>query len=864
MKRAATILRERFGHSAFRPGQEAALRSALAGRSLLVVMPTGSGKSLLFQLPALLEHGMTLVVSPLIALMKDQVDELVRKRIAATYVNSGLSVEEQGRRLRQCIEGKVDLLYVAPERFRSAAFINMLRRARVPRMAVDEAHCISEWGHDFRPDYRRLKNFRKDMGEPRVTALTATATPRVQKDITQSLGLTPDEVDLHVHGFDRPNLLTSVVRARGNEPKNSFVCDFLREEKGPGIIYTGTRRAAEDLAEHIKLIEPKTTVYHAGLDPEVRTKAQEDFLQGRARVAVATVAFGMGIDKADVRFVIHYNYPGSVEQYYQEIGRAGRDGLPSRCILLYCSADRALREFFIDLSYPTPDQVESVYDVLWAIDENPVLMTYKHIAGLCDEDVKDGQVGSAIRLLSEAGMVKHHDGDAMASVGLRRPGSEVLAEIRGRVQRRVFEALSSTADLESPGVYRFSLQELCRSAGLSEDQVRRALGALDDGGHLDYRAPFRGRGVEKLVKEPPRFEELSIDWKRQAYLRGIEEEKLENMEEYIRTRKCRRAFIVHYFGETETPECDNCDCCSKRLRGKRERSQGDDVLTRHADVAPAVLQCIRELRFPLGAGKVTQVVTGSRDRNLLKWRLDRNPAYGAVSLKQDYVKTVIEELIREEYLCEEGEPGRPVLALTTRGDQALDEMANPVIPIPPTTPRKGRTRLRRTRRPAVVEPSISDEIPMQPKAPHLESPQAGSPSEALAGMLDTILQCDRDEAKALVEQLRLFHPDEIARRIAARHGTLETQRERSRAVWVVGELCGAEALPLLTEWARSDETNVRRLAAPAFGKVLGRLQGEKIKTDAHRTDAVKALTRLAHDASPQVRQYAEKSLEQIS
>lgn len=202
LARAQGVLAERFGHAAFRPGQAEALRSVLAGRNLLAVMPTGSGKSLLYQLPALLADGLTVVVSPLIALMKDQVDELARRRIPATFVNSSLSLEEQRGRLARCIRGEYRLLYVAPERMRNAAFCEVLRRVRVSRMAVDEAHCISQWGHDFRPDYRRLKQFRELMGAPQVTALTATATQRVQRDIVESLGLKPDEVDIHVHGFD--------------------------------------------------------------------------------------------------------------------------------------------------------------------------------------------------------------------------------------------------------------------------------------------------------------------------------------------------------------------------------------------------------------------------------------------------------------------------------------------------------------------------------------------------------------------------------------------------------------------------------------------------------------------------------------
>jgi ATP-dependent DNA helicase RecQ len=388
LARAERLLAERFGHAQFRPGQEEPLKSILCGHNLLVVMPTGSGKSLLYQLSALLEDGITLVVSPLIALMKDQVDELERKGIPATFVNSSLSLEEQRSRLQACGQGRFPLLYVAPERFRSAEFLAWLQRIQVSRMAVDEAHCISQWGHDFRPDYLRLKRFREQMGRPPVLALTATATPRVQQDIIESLGLQAGEVDVHVHGFDRPNLALRVVSAYTEAEKLDFLADFLSRQPGSGILYTGTRKMAEKVAAALHSVEPHIGVYHAGLEAEDRSRAQEAFLSGRDRVVVATIAFGMGIDKPNVRFVVHFHYPGSVEQYYQEIGRAGRDGIASRCVLLYSPQDRFLREYFIDLNYPGPELVEQVYEALWRIPDNPVMLTYAQITQRCDQAVR--------------------------------------------------------------------------------------------------------------------------------------------------------------------------------------------------------------------------------------------------------------------------------------------------------------------------------------------------------------------------------------------------------------------------------------------------------------------------------------------
>ena len=951
------------------------MRSALGGKHLLVVMPTGSGKSLIYQLPAVLTGGITLVVSPLIALMKDQVDELRARRIAATFVNSSLVPSEQHERLRQCAEGKVDLLYVAPERFRSEVFLEMLRRVRVARLVVDEAHCISEWGHDFRPDYRRLAGFRRQMAAPPVTALTATATPRVQRDIIESLGLRREEVVMHVHGFDRPNLELSVVRARSEKDKAEFLAEFLREDKGAGIVYTGTRRATEDVAEGLKAIERGTVPYHAGLDTDARAMSQEDFLSGRARVVVATVAFGMGIDKSDVRFVIHFNYPGSVEQYYQEIGRAGRDGKPSRCVLLYSPSDRFLREFFIDLSHPGPERVERVYDALWQTDQNPVRLTYKEIAHRCGEDVRDGQVGAAIRLLAEAGVAHALDGDSVAAVGIKRPGAEILPAISGPMQRRVFESLSGTVDLEQPGWYQFSLDQLCATASLSHEQVRRALHALAEGRHVEYQPPFRGRGVYKLVAEPPPFEALAIDWKRQQSLRRIAEEKLDTMESYIRTRGCRREFIVRYFGEKNAPACATCDTCRKQGPAAGGAAEVGDALERFRDVALPVLVCIRKLRFPLGATRVTQVLTGSREKALVRWRLDRNPAYGRLRLKQTIVRKVIEELLHDGYLREEGEIGRPVLGLTEMGMRAADEADLDNLPVTNTCPPQLSEHPKPAKTTTKAVRPVADDVPVdaveiQTRAlrcvaglrrplglqkvaavlagsnsrpirdaggdeldvygsvratqvhvraaiqqlvkmgllcyggnsryPVLELTEVGqqrlhkaetgddaeaadgplsegahaaascepaaahasNPAQALEATLNRILTCGQEEAKQLVGALRMFHPREIARRLSMRCAVAGTAREKSRAVWVAGEVCDSHGLDFLVRCADSEEANVRRLAASALGKMLGALQDDAASRGREANAAGEALRRLSGDASPQVRQSAREALSQ--
>jgi ATP-dependent DNA helicase RecQ len=347
-----SALQQHFGLASFRHSQEIAIGHVLAGRDTLVVMPTGAGKSLIYQLPALLLEGTTLVISPLVALMKDQVDQLAAAGKRATFINSTLVAAEQARRAEQLAQGAYALAYAAPERLRSPAFTRALARAHITRVAVDEAHCISQWGHDFRPDYLNLRAAIEQVGRPPVTALTATATPQVQDDIATQLGLrTPARL---VTGFNRPNLTFEVQHARDDADKLQRLRVLIAGTTGSVMIYTGTRRQAEEIGAWLEQWGVRGAVYHAGLDGQARRRVQEAFMRGQLRAIVATNAFGMGVDKPDVRLVAHYSLPGTVEAYYQEAGRGGRDGLPARCVLLYMPKDIDLQEWFI--ANDAPDQ----------------------------------------------------------------------------------------------------------------------------------------------------------------------------------------------------------------------------------------------------------------------------------------------------------------------------------------------------------------------------------------------------------------------------------------------------------------------------------------------------------------------------
>lgn len=337
-------LKKYFGFESFRPLQEQIIRDALNGKDVFALLPTGGGKSLCFQLPALVREGLTVVVSPLIALMKDQVDAMQSAGVPATFLNSSLASGESRPRLRGLHQGEFKLLYVAPERLLLSGFVEDLKRWNVTMFAIDEAHCISEWGHDFRPEYRQLASLRDTFPEVPFMALTATATERVRADVVRQLKLR--ECDAFVASFNRPNLK---YRVSGKTKAYQQVVSFIREREGEsGIIYCQARRTVEQLAEKLRADGVAALPYHAGLPQEVRAGNQESFLRDETKVICATIAFGMGINKPNVRFVIHHDLPKNIESYYQETGRAGRDGLPSECLLLFSPGDRIKYSQFID------------------------------------------------------------------------------------------------------------------------------------------------------------------------------------------------------------------------------------------------------------------------------------------------------------------------------------------------------------------------------------------------------------------------------------------------------------------------------------------------------------------------------------
>lgn len=399
-----TTLRERFALETFRPGQEEVVRAILSGRDALVIRPTGSGKSLLFQLPALLLPGLTVVVSPLISLMKDQTDKLGELGIDALTINSSQTRREQATAEAGVTGGGGKILYVTPERFRDRDFFNSLIEREVSLFVVDEAHCVSHWGHDFRPDYMMLGSIVERLGRPPVIALTATATPAVQEDIITQLRMR-DPVR-SITGLIRPNLFLEVRRTVNQQMKERVLHDILHEIDGVGIIYVATVKEATRLYD---MLSPRWSVglYHGKLSAKQRNETQEAFMNDGVRAVIATNAFGLGIDKPDIRFVVHYDFPGSPEAYYQEAGRAGRDGIIARCIVLYRVEDRQVQSYFLGGKYPSLEEAAGVARVVNKVEAR-VSTPLDEIAAAADVPRRKARI--VLELLKRHGAMREYRG----------------------------------------------------------------------------------------------------------------------------------------------------------------------------------------------------------------------------------------------------------------------------------------------------------------------------------------------------------------------------------------------------------------------------------------------------------------------
>lgn len=583
-----------FGHTSMRPGQAEVIADIFSGRQVIAVMPTGAGKSLCYQLPAVVlaeRGGITLVVSPLIALMKDQVDVLNARGVPAVALTSAAGADEKGQILDGIRAGMYTLVYVAPERFRSPRFIEVLQAIapKIALIAIDEAHCISEWGHDFRPDYRRLGELVKNLGAPRIAAFTATATPEVRTDIAAQLGF--DAPVLHVRGFDRPNLTYSVSKAGGPDNKVEQMIELVRtRDGGVALVYAATRKNAEKYAADLKSAGMRARVYHAGLEGGARERAQDTFMAGELDVIVATNAFGMGVDKSDIRLVVHADIPRSPEAYYQEAGRGGRDGKPTRCVLLFNHGDIRLQDFLIDASYPSAEILRGMWKLIRDKPELGVLTPYE------DE--------------LEARLKKH--------VGLL------------------------TGDEKS----------------LSNAVISAALRLLERHGML-------GRDDERIVATRPApgmFPALDVESLRRRA--EVERRKLRTMVEYAYYPRCRRQFVLEYFGDQDWASrdrtCGACDNCEAIAHGGTTGLADSEV----AGIQKLLL-LVGALNGRYGRTRVAKLALGTDEDP----RFEEMPERGCLRGWPERQTLDLLRALEGAGLIEASRGEYPTIATTRRGDQ---------------------------------------------------------------------------------------------------------------------------------------------------------------------------------------------------
>lgn len=561
LESARRVLRKSFGYAAFRPGQERAVGAVLQGRDTLVILPTGGGKSLCYQVPALLLPGLTVVISPLISLMKDQVDALAARGLPATFINSTLTANEVADRFARAANGEYKLVYLAPERFEVGGAAERLRAMGVSLLAVDEAHCISEWGHDFRPSYLRIRQVRDRLGAPPTVALTATATSEVRTDIVRQLALSNHETV--ITGFDRRNLRYHVVRTRTESDKDDALVQALSESDGLAVVYASTRRAVERITAVLERRKIRAVAYHAGLDDAHRREVQEAFMREDARVIVATNAFGMGIDKANVRLVLHHAMPGTLEAYYQEAGRAGRDGLQSECVLLHAFQDRFTHEFFIRSAYPERPTVERVYaEIQRAADSTGLArMSTADVASATRGEVKEREAESALRVLVQGGALVNEPATAtrlwvrlLATPERIRTelgaGQEVERDLLRALWRAVGSRLETGATIDPAGLPPGFGGVTGVSSTLQELQSRQFVVWERTGGGL------------RLANARAQLSSFAIDWESLDRHRRADMSKLDAMQRYAYTNGCRRGFLLRYFGDPAAmSSCDGCDIC---------------------------------------------------------------------------------------------------------------------------------------------------------------------------------------------------------------------------------------------------------------------------------------------------------------
>ena len=617
---------ERFGFSEFRPGQEKVIESLQGSGRALAVFPTGGGKSLCYQLPALSFEGITLVVSPLIALMKDQIDYLQKRGIPSARIDSSCTPDELNSINRQLESGEIKLLYVAPERFNNERFLAQMKRSKIALFAVDEAHCISEWGHNFRPDYLKLAETARDLGVERVLALTATATPAVVKDIGEAFEI--PAVDATVTGFYRPNLEMFLTPCHTNDRSATLLSRLKERKPGSTIVYVTLQKTAETVANFLESNGIPAKAYHAGLSPEIRTDVQEWWMQRTDGIVVATIAFGMGIDKYDVRYVYHWNIPKSLESYSQEIGRAGRDGEPSIVEMLASEADLPVLENFIFGDTPDRSSIQSlVRDMLEQAQQFDVSnydLSSKH-------DLRPLVLRTALTYLELEGALKK--GTPFYAEYEFRPTTNISA-VTSAFEGSAGQFVADIVRLAKKGVTWFKVDpdKTSKSLEVERRRVARALEVLEEKGLIELRvAGVRDRYTRLMeVGEGHRLVNSLVEkFERRE---KAEVERLKMVVDLIEHEGCQVNSLVGYFGEKRKKPCGHCTYCQTKTAAKI--AQGAPL--------PTIVTIVSETQIREFARKHSEVINSPRQAAKFLCGLTA-PAFSKARITKDSLFGILEE-----------------------------------------------------------------------------------------------------------------------------------------------------------------------------------------------------------------------------